>query len=366
MLGVALAGPATASAAPAPCGGAVQVSDAAGDGHHNNTDVLSAWFSEAGGRLQAVVRVRQAVWEPAHDDSDAAGFAVLFTTGGVRRYVRVEAPRGAALRYDHGTWTEAGGFVSAGATTGEVTTGTGGTATIDVPGAASGTVLAQPFVLTYDGATAGVPHWVDRAPGGVSPSEASFGADYVVGACAAGGSAGAGGPGAATSAVVLDTPRRVVGAGKAKLRGRVVPGAAGVAVKLTLTARGRTVVRRVTTGAGGAFAVSVPVSERTTVSAAAAGLRSQTQSIAVRSTVRLRLRGLAGGSVRVTGKVSPKLPGRILLLGADAVDPVATTKARKGRFALRLSRLRSGRYQVVFIPSGARAERSTSNAGAIR
>ena len=47
---------------------------------------------------------RQAIWEPAHDDSDAAGFAVLYTAGGPR-YVRVEAPRGAAPRYDHGTWT---------------------------------------------------------------------------------------------------------------------------------------------------------------------------------------------------------------------------------------------------------------------
>ena len=123
---LATAAPAWA-APPAPCGGVAQIADPQGDGHHINTDVVGAWFSEQAGRLQAVVQVRQGIWEPAHDDSDAAGFAVLFTTGGQIRYVRAEAPREAPVRYDHGTWTHAGGFVSAGTTTGEAIAGTRGT-----------------------------------------------------------------------------------------------------------------------------------------------------------------------------------------------------------------------------------------------
>ena len=46
-------------------------------------------------------------------------------------------------------------------------------------------MLANPFVLTYDGVTGGVPDWVDHAPGGVAPNDPSFGADYVVGSCVA-------------------------------------------------------------------------------------------------------------------------------------------------------------------------------------
>ncbi len=187
--------PAGAAAAPAPCGGVPQISDATGDGHHSNTDVVSAWIAESAGHLQAVVKVHIAVWEPVHDDSDAAGFALLWASGGVTRYVRAEAPRGAAVRFDHGTWTLAGGFVSAGATTGATTPGTGGTVTIDIPDAyaAATTVLARPFVLTYDGMTGADAHWVDRAPGGVTPASDEVGADVVAGSCATG--AGPGTPG---------------------------------------------------------------------------------------------------------------------------------------------------------------------------
>ena len=87
-------------------------------------------------------------------------------------------------RFDYGTWTRAGGFVSGGSTTGETTTGPGGTVTIDVgqaTGAVPGGTLARPFVLTYDGSDGVEPHWVDRAPGGVTPDGIEFGADYVVG-----------------------------------------------------------------------------------------------------------------------------------------------------------------------------------------
>ena len=152
---VLAAGSVTAVAAPPPpCGGTPQISDPAGDGHHANTDVLAGWLSEQAGRLQAVIRVSQGLWEPAHEDSEAAGFAFLFELGGQIRYVRAEAPRQAPVRFDFGTWTRSGGFVSGGGTMGVAEAGSGGTVTIDVPaqtGVAPGAVLARPFVLTYDG-----------------------------------------------------------------------------------------------------------------------------------------------------------------------------------------------------------------------
>jgi len=87
---------------------------------------------------------------------------MLFSVGGQIRYVRAEAPRQSPARFDHGTWTRAGGFVRGGSTTGETTTGPGGTVTIDVgqaTGAVPGVTLARPFVLTYDGSDGVEPHW---------------------------------------------------------------------------------------------------------------------------------------------------------------------------------------------------------------
>lgn len=380
--------------APAPCGGVVQISDSSGDGHHENEDVLSAWFSEQAGRLQAVIKVNVGDWRPMHVDSAVAGFALLFDVGGQFRFVRVEAPKTGPIRYDHGTWTLAGGFVSAGATTGEVTTGIGGTATIDVPaatGAVPGARLARPFVMSYDGTTStGELHWVDRAPGGATPGEAAFGADYVVGSCpasapggpgpgpgddpAGGGAPGAGSgadPAAAptTTAVVLDAPKRLLGAGRVRARGRVIPARGGVAVGVTAKARGSSktsFARSVTTLADGSFAVSIPLVESSIVSAIAEGINAQTRVIAVQSKVRMTLRRLAGGKTVASGRVSPRLPGRVLLLRTNAAVPSATTTARRGSFRFTARRLVRGRYQAVFIPSGNRAERSTSASGVVR
>jgi len=78
------------------------------------------------------------------------------------------------------------------------------------------------------------------------------------------------------------------------------------------------------------------------------------------------MRERPGGAVAVRGRIRPRLPGRVQLLRRGAVDPSATARTRGGRFTLRLRAPRPGRYQVVFIPSGERAERSTSNAGVIR
>lgn len=369
-----------AVAAPPACGGIPQITDAAGDGHHQNTDVTAAWFSEQRG-VQAVIRLRDAVFTPAHDDSEAMGFALLFEVDGVRRYVRAEAPRTGAVRYDHGTWTPAGGFVSTGPTTGQVEPGRSGAVVIDVPGVAAGTRLARPFVLTYDGEDApGVPHWVDRAPGATTPAGAEFGADLVVGVCGLGGGnpgAGAGpvagtagdeapgaGPSAGLGGVALRAPGRVTGARAIPVTGAVLPARAGVPVVVRrITAA--TATYAATTGADGAFSLQIPVAETSRLRATALGLDSQTLTVTVRSSVRIRVRRTRAGVV-VTGTVAPKLPGRVLWLRDGASSPSATTTARGGRFRLRLRRPAPGRYQAVFLPSGARAERSTSNTGVIR
>jgi hypothetical protein len=348
----AVASATPAVAAPAPCGGTAQIADPVGDGHHNNSDITAAWLSEAAGRLQAVIQPRAAVWEPAHDDSDAAGFALIYSVGGETRYVRAEAPRGAPVRFDHGTWSAAGGFASAGATTGEAAADA---VTIDVPGLPAATVLTRLFVLTYDGADASGPHWVDRAPGGTGPEEDAFGADFVTGACTAGGPGPGPGGAVTTTAVELDTRRRVVGGGSTAIGGRVLPARAGVAVAVTAGKR----VREAVTQADGSFSLVLPLKETTRVRAVAEGIASQTRTVTVVSTVRIKVRGHV-----LRGRVRPALPGRVLLLRRGAVKPTQTVKPREGRFRVRIAR--PGRYQAVYIPSGKRAERSTSNTGVIR
>ena len=243
------------------------------------------------------------------------------------------------MRFDHGTWSSVGGFASAGATTGEAASDA---VTIDVPGLPAASVLTRIFVLTYDGGDAGGPHWVDRAPGGTSPTEDAFGADFVVGSCTAGGPGTGPGPGGGQTAVA----------------GRVVPARAGVPVAVTAGKR----TRRAVTQADGTFSLLVPLRETTRIRAVAEGIASQTRTVTVVSTVRIKVRR---GHV-VTGRVRPALPGRVLLLRRGAVKPAATAKPRDGRFRIRLRDARPGRYQAVYIPSGKRAERSTSNAGVIR
>ncbi len=216
------------------------------------------------------------------------------------------------------------------------------------------------FVLTWDGV--GVePHWVDRAPGGVTPAGTEYGADYRVGPCGgAGGTAGL-----SVSSVQLRARSKLVGGGKVTVKGSIAPARGGVPVELTAKAR-RAVVRKLTTRADGTFSVSMPVSETTQLRAVAGGIGSQTQTVTVVSKVRIKVRHLRGGGVLVRGKVRPKLPGRVLLLRTTSAIPSARTVARKGRFTFRFKHLRRGTYQAVFIPSKGRAERATSNRGVIR
>ncbi len=356
------AGATTVLAPPAPCFGVAQITDPNGDGHHPGTDVLSAWFSLEAGHLQGVIKVKAGIWAPEHDDEDLNGsaYALLFTTGGQTWYVKAFADPVGALTYDYGTYA-GGTFTSLGSTAGSVIFGTGGSVTMDIPaatGATTGAVLTNPFVLTYDGVTSGVPDWVDHAPGGTGPNDSARGADYTVGPC---------GSGSTTSAVQLTAPARIVGGNKnATISGKALPGRAGVDVTLTRTAH-TTAVSHATTAADGSFTFVVPVHETTRVRATAEGISSQTLTITVKSTVRISVKRLASGAARISGRISPALPGRVLILKTTAFRPTKTiTRFRAGKFSVLLARPAKGRYQAVYIPKGNRAERSTSNTIRIR
>jgi hypothetical protein len=144
-----------------------------------------------------------------------------------------------------------------------------------------------------------------------------------------------------------------------------VPARGGVPVALTIRGK-RSVTRRVTTATDGSFAMPVRINETSRLRAVAEGIGSQTRTVRVFSRVRVKVRRLRGGGALVTGRVRPALPGRVLWLRSNAATPSARTKARRGRFRIRLENPRRGRYQAVFIPSGNRAVRSTSNTGVIR
>ena len=358
---------ATAAAAPpAPCNNVPQLADAAGDGHHAPTDVLSAWWSEAAGRLQATIKVAAGTPVAEHDEAQTpvAGYALVYVAEGQTRYVRAQLPLRGLPAYDFGTYTAVGGFASAGATSGVVEPASNGTVTLDVPAVPAGTVLSRPFVVTYDGINGAETTWVDHAPGGESPTDAAVGADYVVGSCNA-----APPPGTAvtTTAVQLSAPKRVTGRKTVTVTGKLAPARAGVPVTVTRTANGRTADTRVTSAADGTFSARVAITETSDVRAVAEGIGSPALTVTARSTVRIKVRNHANGSATVTGTVDPKLPGRIQWLRSNAVKPSArTTTRRDGTFRLRLKAPRKGRYQVVFLPSDERAERSTSNTGVIR
>ncbi len=220
-----------------------------------------------------------------------------------------------------------------------------------------------PFALTYDGTSAdGLPHWVDQAPGVDKPGDPARGTDFTVGSCVGGQPSGN-----AVTAVELEAPKRIRGGGVAQVSGRVVPAIAGVAVELTRRDRRSTVMRTVT-GADGRFSLRVPVRESAELRAVAGGVSSATVEVDVASLVKIRVRELRSGAVRVLGRLRPALPGRLLLLGAEEVAPTATRSAGKRRFAFRFGagKLAPGRYQVVYVPSAGRAERSTSNTVTVR
>jgi hypothetical protein len=294
-------------------------------------------------------------------------------------YVRTRAAPDGSLSYDYGTSAPGSFFTSLGTTTGSVERSPGaGATTIDIPvalGATPGTLLSAPFVLTYDGINGGVPDWVDQAPGGDEPTDSARGADYLVGSCNAGGGGsgggGTGGPGGGTgnaiSAVTLSAPSKLTGGGRAIVSGTVSPARAGVAVSIRRVARA-TKVSHVTTEADGSFAVALAVKETTRLQAVAGGIHSGTLTVTVRSRTRLRVRHPKRGAAYLRGTVAPALPGRALLLRPNSPTVIARRAVAHGRFTFRPTRHRRlhGRYQVVFVPSHGRAQRSTSNTARVR
>ena len=343
-----------AGAAPVPCGGTPQITDAVGDGHHQNSDVTSAWFSGTPEALQAVITLRLGLFEPAHDDSAAVAYAMIFRLGDAWRFVRAQADRSGAVTYDHGDWSPLTYFQPLGQTTGSATVERGaGVVAIDIPpalGMSATSIISTPFVMTSDGVDAGVPHWVDRAPGGTTPDSGEFGADLLVGAC----SAGATGP----TGVTLSGPGRVIGAGTARVTGAVAGADAGVPVSIIAVGTA-TATYSATTTAGGVFAARVPIRATTTIRAAAAGLGSPTITIISRE--RAAVRGTPRAGTTLTVAVSPALPGRALLLRPVGFQPMATTRVRGGTAVFRVPTSAVGRAQVVIIPDGARAERGQSS-----
>lgn len=360
-----------APGAPASCSG-IQINDVIGDGHHANTDITAAWFTRSAGRLQAVIVTDDGSWKPAHDDADAAGWALLWQAGSELRYVRVTANQAGEQQYDFGTATASGGFQSLGATTGAVSpTGPDGWATIDVPAAwaADGTLLAQPFALSYDGGDAAGPHWVDRAPGGTDPTDTPTGADYISAPC--GGAPNSSTPGAVAplTSIELRAPARVTGARTVTVTGGVRSARSGVPIAITRmsTVGGALRTFTGTTDAAGEFSIPVPIAERSTLRATAAGLGSQTLTVEVKARVTIKIRRTASGAAVITGTVAPALPGRVLWLRRGAVVPTATTRpSSTGRFRFTLAQPRSGRFQALYLPSKGRAMRALSPTGVIR
>jgi len=368
-----LGAPGTASAAaPVPCGGTAQITDAVSDGHHGGTDITSAWFAEANGTLQVVIQTKIGLWVAEHEDAgvNGTGYVMQFTVAGRIAYVRAFGPPsgGGPVVYDYGTYTRAGGWASAGTTTGETVAGSGGTVTIDVPaatGATAGALLAAPFVLTYDGVSGGVPDWVDHAPGGVSPDDTAVGADFRVGSCT-GSTTGPGTDPVGVTAVRLNAPKTTVGTKIVQISGVITPARAGVNVVITRTARTRATTT-ITTSTDGSFGLKARVGENTRVRAVADGIGSQTLTIAVRSTVQLIIKRLPNGGCIISGVISPTLPGAILLLRTTAATPSSARRVSSSRFQFRLRPgARVGGYQVVYVPKAGRAERSVSNAVWVR
>ena len=185
---VALPATTAVAAPPAPCNNAPQITDATGDGHHAPTDVLSAWWSEANGRLQAVIKVSRGTPVAEHDEAadPGGGYAFVYIVGGETRYVRAIAAARAARRPTTTAPTRAvGGFTSAGPTTGAVESGERtGTVTIDVPAVARRHACSpRPFVDHLRRHQRRETTWVDHAPGGGCRPIRRVGADYVVGSC---------------------------------------------------------------------------------------------------------------------------------------------------------------------------------------
>ena len=186
---------ALAAAPPAPCDGAPQISDASEDGHHPATDVLAAWFSEASGHLQAVIQVRAGL---------VGRRARRRRRQRLRVRVRVHRRRPDAVRarqragrttrptpvtYDYGTYTRRAGSPAPGrppASRRGAPRRDGDDRRAGGPGRDRRHDAGQPVRRSpTTGSTAACPTGSTTRPAATEPSEAAFGADYVVGSCGA-------------------------------------------------------------------------------------------------------------------------------------------------------------------------------------
>ena len=300
----------------------------------------------------------RARWEPEHDDAEING-SRLRDDLHRRRADRLRArPRLAALRKTgrprlrHLRRRRAGSPAPA-PTGGEVATPpSGGTVAIDVPaatGAVPGTRLAGPYVLTYDGITGGEPDWVDQAPGG-SPPDRPRSRRRLRGRLLRRRRGGGG----QTVAVQLEAPKRIIGARKVTVSGRVVP-AAG-------RGRGRADPQRPRQqGLAAAHRRRRPLRGRRADPRSDRAARRRRRHRLADPDRGGALEGEDPGPRRCaparfgsSGASRPALPGRLLLLGADEVEPDRDASGRQGGASPSASapgKLGPGRYQVVYIPS---------------
>jgi hypothetical protein len=277
--------------------------------------------------------------------------------------VRLRVDGDFAATYDYGTYNPLllNPFVGEGATTGSrepeptIPQNSGnGTAIIDVPTsvADNGDVLTNNFVLTYDGVLPAGPTWVDVAPGGDLPGEATTGPSFTVGAC---------------TAVSVASPASVTGAKTVTVSGTIEPAAEGVDVAVTRqTLTGATVVMNTTTNASGGYSVQFKARETTNVSAEANGISSTTRKITMRSKVKIQAIRLRNGKIRIKGMTDPWLPGRVQLFKTTAFTPTAGKLIQGGAFAFTPRRLSAGRWEVLYTPANGRAVRSFSAAVRVR
>ena len=358
----ALAWPGVATAVPpAPCDPAVVIQDPGTDGHHEPTDVLRAWLSEAEtGNLKAVIEVDLGNWDAEHDDPIiVAGYAFLFTVNGVTRFVRLSVDEDFNDTYEYGTYTFPGTFTQQGLTTGRREPGPlpptngNGTAIIDVPTslADNGDLLTDTFVLTYDGIVGGVPVWVDQAPGGETPTQQPRGPSFLVGQCAG---------------VRLNVPTRITGARMVTIFGRVLGGTEGDQVVIRRKTKSGTVTSQTTIDAEGDYSINAFVRETTTVSAVSGQFESQDKTITVKSVVTIKANKRASGKTKITGKTNPALPGKVKLYKTTAFFATASKEIDGGRFSFPAKRLKPGRYEVIYTPSQGRALRDISNKVTVR